>query len=387
MDELKRILDISPSLARKSLFLFGTRQTGKTTYIRKELADKIALFWTLLDGRLRIRVQSDPSGLRQEVAARNLHDCIICIEESQKCPELLEEVHLLIEERNIRFLLTGSSARKLRRGGVNLLGGRALLQYMHPFCYEELKNIPEIPFTLERAFYNGLVPSLYLSEFPDEDLGAYIDTYLTEEIAAEGAARNLPGFSRFLEFAAKTNAQIINFTNIANDAHLPRQTVKLWYDVLVDTRLGYEVPPFTATKKRKAIETPKFYFFDTGIVRVLQGLDRIKDAQKEFGDFFEQFICMELRAWLDYTARREQLCYWRSTSDFEVDFTIGTELAIEVKSTNDVQDKHLKGLRALREENIFKRFIVVCREERPRMNDGIEILPWNYFLDQLYSEV
>jgi len=383
MEQIKRILDINPALARKSVFLFGPRQSGKTTYINKELNGKFALFWTLLDGRLRIRVQADPSLLRQEVETRNLHDCAVCIDEIQKCPELLEEVHLLIEERNIRFLLTGSSARKLRHGGVNLLGGRALQYYMHPFCYREIMDIPGIPFTLERAFRNGLIPSMYLSDFPDEDLGAYIDTYLTEEIAAEGAARNLPGFSRFLEFAAKTNAQILNFTNIANDARLPRQTVKLWYDVLVDTLLGYEVLPFTATKKRKAIETPKFYFFDTGIVRALCGIDEIRESNREFGDFFEQFICMELRAWLDYTGSRQQLCYWRSTSDYEVDFTIGTELAIEVKSTQDVQERHLRGLKALREENIFQRYIVVCREEHPRTVEGIEILPWQYFLEQL----
>lgn len=372
-------------LARKSVFLFGPRQCGKTTYIKNELKNKFSLFWTLLDGRLRMKVQSDPSILRQEVEARDLHDCLICIDEIQKCPELLDEIHFLIEERNIRFLLTGSSARKLRHGGVNLLGGRALQFSVHPFCYKELALDKDVQFSLERVFYNGLIPSMYLSDFPDQDLGAYIDTYLTEEIAAEGILRNLPGFSRFLEFAAKTNARILNYTNIANDAHLPRQTVKLWYDVLVDTLLGYEVPPFTATTKRKAIETPKFYFFDTGIVRALRSLGKITEANSEFGEFFEHFIFMELRAWLDYSGSREKLCYWRSTSNFEVDFTIGTDMAIEVKSSRDIQEKHLRGLKALREENIFKRYIVVCQEERPRFFDGMEILPWRYFLDKLYE--
>lgn len=385
MESVSRLLDLSSALNRKSVFLFGPRQSGKTTYIKKQLKNEISLFWTLLDGRLRIKVQSDPSLLRKEIEARNLTDCIVCIDEIQKCPELLEEVHLLIEDRNIRFLLTGSSARKLRRGGINLLGGRALQFHMHPFCYKEIAENKKFPFSLERVFYNGLIPSMYLSEYPDEDLGAYIDTYLTEEIAAEGAARNLPGFSRFLEFAAKTNAEILNYTNIANDAHLPRQTVKLWYDVLIDTLIGYEVPPFTATKKRKAIETPKFYFFDTGIVRILRGLNKITENNEEFGQFFEQFICMELKAWLDYTGSREKLCYWRSTANQEVDFTIGTEIAIEVKSSKNVQEKHLRGLKALREENIFKRYVVVCREEHPHMEDGIEILPWEYFIDSLYS--
>lgn len=385
MESVKRLVNLKSGLNRKSVFLFGPRQSGKSTYIREELMSDISLFWTLLDGRLRIRVQSDPSFLRQEVEARNLHDCIVCIDEIQKCPALLEEVHLLIEERNIRFLLTGSSARKLRRGGVNLLGGRALEYYMHPFCYREIADLKEVPFSLERAFYNGLIPSMYLSDYADQDLGAYIDTYLTEEIAAEGAARNLPGFSRFLEFAAKTNAEVLNYTNIANDAHLPRQTVKLWYDVLIDTLLGYEIPPFTATKKRKAIETPKFYFFDTGLVRALRGLKEITENNEEFGPFFEQFICMELRAWIDYTGSRKKLCYWRSVSNQEVDFTIGEDLAVEVKSSRNISDKHLKGLKALREEGIFKRYVIVCREEHPHIEDGIEILPWQYFLDGLYK--
>lgn len=386
MESVKRIVNLKSALDRKSVFLFGPRQSGKTTYIRDELMGDIALFWTLLDGRLRIKIQSDPSFLRQEIQVRDLHDCVVCIDEIQKCPELLEEVHLLIEDRNIRFLLTGSSARKLRRGGVNLLGGRALQYFMHPFCYKEIANLQDISFSLERAFYNGLIPSMYLSESVDQDLGSYIDTYLTEEIAAEGAARNLPGFSRFLEFAAKTNAEILNYSNIANDAHLPRQTVKLWYDVLIDTLIGYEVPSFTGTKKRKAIETPKFYFFDTGIVRSLRGLQAITENNEEFGQFFEHFICMELKAWLDYTGSRKKLCYWRSVTNQEVDFTIGEEIAIEVKSSRSISDKHLKGLKALREEGIFKRFVIVCREEHPHIEDGIEILPWKYFIEELYKE-
>ena len=387
MQYITRTLDLQKILGSKSLFLFGPRQTGKSSFIKKQLladgALNAALFWTLLDGRLRLKVLGDPGLLRQEVELRNLRDCIIIIDEIQKCPELLDEVHFLIEERGIRFLLTGSSARKLKNTGVNLLGGRATERHFHPLTFAEIGSHPN--YNLPFIFEHGLLPSLFLSEDVDEDLAAYIDTYLTEEIAAEGAVRNMPAFARFLNMAALTNAELLNYANIASDSQLPAQTVRQWYQVLEDTLLGYQVEPFTKTAKRKAIATAKFYFFDIAISRALKNIPVPGAGTAEFGEYFEQLVCMELKAWIDYTRPRSKLTYWRSTSNMEVDFCVDEELAIEVKSTQNVTEKHLRGLRALREEGIFKRYIVVSQEERPRLEDGIEILPWKYFFAQLWG--
>lgn len=384
MNFQKRNLDILSILKNKSMFLFGPRQTGKSSFIKHQLlGDDISLFWTLLDGRLRMKILADPGILRQEVELKNLRDCIIIIDEIQKCPELLDEIHFLIEERNIRFLLTGSSARKLKNTGVNLLGGRATERHFHPFNFAEIGNHPD--YNLPFIFEHGLLPSMFLSENLDEDLAAYIDTYLTEEIAAEGAARNIPAFARFLTTAALTNSQLLNYTNIANDAQLPVQTVRQWYDVLESTLLGYQLPPFTKTKKRKAISTAKFYFFDIAIARSLRNIPAPAEGTTEAGEYFEQLVCMELKTWIDYTRPRSKLTFWRSSSNMEVDFCVDEELAIEVKLTMNVTEKHLKGLKALREENIFKRYIVVCQEEHPRLIDGIEILPWKYFFAELWK--
>ena len=379
-----RNLKLLPILQKKSMFLFGPRQTGKSSFIKHQLlGDDIALFWTLLDGRLRMRILADPGILRQEVEMKNLRDCTIIIDEIQKCPDLLDEIHFLIEDRNIRFLMTGSSARKLKNTGVNLLGGRATERHFHPFNFAEIGKHPD--YNLPFIFEHGLLPSMFLSENLDEDLAAYIDTYLTEEIAAEGAARNIPAFARFLTTAALTNSQLLNYTNIANDAQLPVQTVRQWYDVLESTLLGYQIPPFTKTKKRKAISTAKFYFFDIAIARSLRNIPVPAEGTTEAGEYFEQLVCMELKTWIDYTRPRSKLTFWRSTSNMEVDFCVDEEIAIEVKLTMNVTEKHMKGLKALREENIFKRYVVVCQEEHPRLVDGIEILPWKYFFEQLWK--
>jgi len=379
---INRIIVLKKLLSERSLFLLGPRQTGKSSYIREQISPSPSLVYNLLDNKLLLRLLADPTILRQEIEVRNLRDCIICVDEIQKCPELLDEIHLLIEDRQIRFLLTGSSARKLKKSGTNLLGGRGRMRTMHPFCYQELKNHN---FSLEKAMYTGMLPPHYLSVNPDEDLNAYTNLYLTEEIAAEGLTRNLPGFSRFLQTTACVNTQIINYTNIGNDIQMPRQTVKLWFQVLIDTLLGFELEPYTATVKRKAIETSKFYFFDIGIVRSLRRLNAITPGSSDYGEFFEHFIYMELKAWIDYQKPETLLNYWRSKSGFEVDFLLDGKIAIEVKASTLISAKHMKGLKALREEGFIKRSIIICRESRPRLIDGIEIYPWDYFLDLLWE--
>jgi predicted AAA+ superfamily ATPase len=381
---LYRALELSSLLADRSLFIFGPRQTGKSSYIREELKGLPSLSFNLLDRGLLLRLLADPTLVRQEVEARSLRDCVIVIDEIQKCPELLDEVQLMIEERGLRFLLTGSSARKLKAAGTNLLGGRARTRSLHPFVYPEIKGSG---FSLERVMERGLLPPHYLSNAPDEDLAAYVDTYLAEEIAAEGLSRNLPGFARFLQTAATTNARMINYTNVANDAQVPRQTVKLWYQILIDTLLGFELPSYSTSTKRKSIDTAKFYFFDIGVVRTLRRLPPIVSESADFGEFFEHFIFLELKAWIDYRHPSTRLSYWRSKSGYEVDFVLNDEVAIEVKAATIAQDKHLAGLHALDEEGRRMRSYLVCREERPRRMGNVDILPWREFLERLWSGV
>ena len=382
MTWIPRHLDIEHLLARRSVFLFGPRQTGKTTYVRRQLDRAVALTFSLLDQGLFTAVLADPTRIRQEIEARDLRDTVICIDEIQKCPPLMDEVHLMIEERGIRFLLTGSSARALKRAGVYMLGGRGSDRVMHPFSWFELQD----RFSLDRALNHGLLPPHYLSDDPDEGLASYVDRYLTEEIAAEGLARNLPGFARFLQTAAVTNAQMLNYSNVAGDAQVPRQTVVQWYAVLRDTLVAFELPAWSRTVRRKAIETARFYFFDTGVVRALRRLPPVSEASADFGEFFEHYVFLELRAWIDYRRPRTPLAYWRSRSGHEVDFILDERVAIEAKATRRVQPKHLRGLLALAEEGLVERSIVVCREDRPRRERGIEIWPLEFFLAALWED-
>ncbi len=380
---VNRSLGLKEKISKKSQFLLGPRMTGKTSYINHELSDLVALNWNLLDGRLRMNALSDPGLLREEIEARDLRDCIVVIDEIQKVPQLLEEVHYLIESRNIRFLLTGSSARKLRSGGVNLLGGRAGSMNMHPLVFPEIESTQ---YELERIFKSGLLPAAFLSATPEEELEDYVSLYLNEEIQAEANIRKLPAFSRFLEVAALSNTQIVNYTNIASDVGVSRQTVTDWYRILIDTLVGYEIHPYSKGKKRKTFGMPKFYFFDVGVARILQNSPVPSMMQTEYGSFFEHYIFMELIAYLDYKQIKMALTYWRTISGFEVDFVLGDKIAIETKSTKRSDYRDYKGLKALMEEGIFQRYILVCNEERPRaLKDGIEIMPWRYFLKNLWE--
>ena len=382
---IQRIIDIHSRLKSKSLFLFGPRQTGKSSLIANQIQDDVKLSWSLLNVRIRRRCQADPGVLRDEIETRGIHDGLVIIDEIQKVPELLDEVHLLIEETDIRFLLTGSSARRLKKQGVNLLGGRAGKMNLHPFVWPEIREFKP---TLDRILKYGLLPSAFLSDTPDDVLDAYINVYLQEEIAGEGLVRQLPKFERFLEVAALTNAEEINYSNIASDVMMSRASITEWYGILYDTMIGFAVPPYTKTKKRKAVETERFYFFDVGLVRFLLGLGDLVDTQTEYGKLFEAYIAEELSAYLDYNKRKEKLSYWRTRqSSFEVDFVIGDDVAIKTKTTKLVNEsKDLRGLRALKEEGIFKKYIVVSRDNISRTtDDGIMLLPWNLFLDWLWE--
>ena len=369
-----RVLDLPALLATRSHFLLGPRQTGKTSLIRNTLAD--AKVYDLLDTSVYLALGQRPGRLAEELGPR---DRLVVIDEIQRLPELLNEVHRLIEARGVRFLLTGSSARKLRRGGVNLLGGRARTKYLHPLTWRELGD----RFDLSRAMARGLLASIYFSDDPQADLQAYAGLYLQQEIVAEGATRNVPAFSRFLKVAALCNGTLVNFTNVANDAQVARTTVYEYFEILKDTLVLYELPAWRKTKTRKPIASSKYYFFDVGVVGSLQGRT-FRPGTPEFGEAFETFLMQELVSYRDYMSG-ETLSHWRSTSGFEVDFIIDDHTAVEVKAKENVSRQDLKSLRALAEEKTLKRYLCVCLEPRPRKTEGIVVLPFADFLDALWN--
>jgi len=369
-----RQLDIGRLLEKRSFFLLGPRQTGKTTLIQHVLPD--IRFYDLLDSANYLTLSRNPGRLAEEIGSSVKR---VVIDEIQRLPSLLNEVQRLIETRDVKFLLTGSSARKLRRGGINLLGGRARVKYLHPLTYRELGD----KFVLNQAMQRGLLPSIYFSDDPRADLESYAGLYLQQEIMAEGATRNIPAFSRFLKIAAHSNGGIVNFTNIASDAQVARTTVYEYYEILKDTLILRELPPWRKTVKRKPLASSKYYFFDVGVVSALQGRPFLPGTP-EFGEAFETFIMHELSSWSDY-ASGELLSFWRSKSGFEVDFIIGDHTAIEVKAKENVSSQDIKSLRALREENKLKHFLCVCMEKRSRDVDGIKILPYTEFLTSLWE--
>jgi len=371
---LDRLPDLAGWLKKKSHFLFGPRQTGKTFLIRQVLPK--VRFYDLLDSTVFLELSRRPARLAEELTSR---DHIVVIDEIQRLPELLNEVHRLIEQHGVHFLLTGSSARKLRRGGVNLLGGRARTRHLHPLTSKELGR----HFDLHRAIERGLLPSIYFSDDPKADLDAYTGAYLQQEIVAEAATRNAPAFSRFLRIAALCNATLINYTNIANDAQVPRTTVYEYFEILKDTLLIHDVPAWQHTKKRKPLGTSKYYFFDIGVASALQGR-LVKPATPEFGSAFETWILQELMAYRDYVSD-EPVSYWRSTSGFEVDFILADHTAVEIKAKESVSPQDLRSLHALAEEKKLKRYICVCLEARRRQVGDVLVLPYRQFLDALWG--
>ncbi len=371
---IERLVDLNVLLDKKSHFLLGPRQMGKTFLIHHTL--KNVRVYDLLDSSIYLALSRNPGRISEELSPQ---DRIVVIDEIQRLPELLNEVHRLIETQGVRFLLTGSSVRKLRRGGINLLGGRARTKYLHPLTYRELKG----HFDLFLATERGLIPSIYFSDDPPADLRAYAGAYLQQEIVAEGATRSIPAFSRFLRVAALCNATIINFTNVANDAQVARTTVYEYFEILKDTLLLYELPAWRKSKKRKPLASSKYYFFDIGVVAVLQGR-AFRRGTPEFGEAFETYLMHELTSFSDYISG-EQLSYWRSTSGFEVDFIIGDHTAVEVKAKENLSPNDFKSLCMLAEEKKLKRYLCVSMEPRKRKVGNIVILPYREFLESLWN--
>ena len=372
-----RLLDLPELLGHRSVFLFGPRQTGKSTLVRATLPD--AASYDLLEADTFRELSARPESLRQTLDPRKR---LLVVDEIQKLPLLLDEIQLLLDRnRDLRVVLTGSSARKLKRGAANLLGGRAWVSRLHPLVSPEVGSGR----LLERLERGGL-PAVLDSAHPREDLKAYVGTYLREEIQAEGLTRSIHGFSRFLDVAGLMNGEQVNYTAVASDAGVPASTVREHYQILEDTLVGYQLPAYQKTASRKPVATAKFYLFDIGVANTLRRTGTIEPGSDAYGRALEHLVFLELRAFLDYRRRDEPLSYWRSRSQFEVDFVVGDTVAIEVKAKPRVATRDYKGLLALADEVPLRRKLVVCDEKRRRLaDDGVEILPVPLFLRELWE--
>ena len=365
-------------IENESIFLWGARQTGKSTLLKMLFPDKRII--DLLKSDEFERYNRRPALLREELSLLPVNELVI-IDEIQKIPALLDEVHWLIINHNLRFILSGSSARKLRRSGVNLLGGRAIRKHLYPFVSAEIPD-----FDLVKACNNGMLPRHYLVENATNRLHAYVGDYLQQEIKAEALTRNLNTFSRFMEIAALSNGEILNYNNIASECGVSAPTVKEYFSILEETLIGYTIPAFTRNVKRRVIQSPKFYYFDVGIANFLLKRTEINPGSPEFGHAFEHLIMQELIAYLGYFKPQLSLSYWRTTSGYEVDAIIGNaETAIEIKSSDEVQSHHTKGLKAFSEEFPDCRLIIVSLDKNPRRMNNVEIYPVLQFLSMLWS--
>jgi predicted AAA+ superfamily ATPase len=361
----------------ESIFFWGARQTGKSTLLKQFFPD--ALWFDLLLTGDYERLVKNP-GLIREMVAANSSISLVVIDEIQQLPELLNEIHWLIANKGVRFIMSGSSPRKILRSGANLLGGRALRYELYPLTSSEIPD-----FDLLRAINNGLLPKHYDTPNAKRLLSAYIGSYLRDEIAAEAQLRNVAIFSRFLEIAALTNGEIMNYSNVAADTGVSVPTVKAYFQILEDTLLGRYLPSFQKKPKRRVIMAPKFYLFDVGIVNTLLNRGKIEMGTELFGKSFEHFIYEEIYAHSRYSGLDYPIAYWRTASQLEIDFVLGDhEVAVEVKSTGEIQSRHLKGLKAFAEEYPVKKMIIVSNDPYPRTVDKALVLPWQIFLQQLW---
>ena len=374
----KRSLPLLDIIKRKSIFLFGARQTGKSTLLRTLFPE--AKYYDLLEADTFRELNTHPELIRQRLVD---NDKIIIIDEVQKLPSLLDEVHLLIERnKELRFILTGSSARKLHRKGINLLAGRAWRYNLFPLTSFEVG--------IDRVFElisKGGLPTVLDSPFPKREINEYVGSYLADEIKAEGLTRSVENFSRFLVTAAACNNEQLNFTSIANDAQVPSRTVREYFQILEDTLIGSTLKPFQKTVKRKPVATAKFYFFDVGVANCLAKRLEFEKGSESYGKALEHFIFTELKSYISYKEKDLSLTYWRSQSQLEVDFVIGDNIGIEVKSKMHISPQDCKGLIALNEEVTLKHKIIVCNEkEARRLENGIQILPVEAFLKMLWND-
>lgn len=370
---------------KQSTFLWGARKTGKSTYLKQYFTK--SLYYDFLKSDDYLRYSKAPYLLRQEILAKDpkyLQNPII-IDEVQKIPKILDEVHWMIENANLAFILCGSSARKLKQKEVNLLGGRAWKYQFFPLTYSEITD-----FDLLTALNNGTIPAHYLSTNIKKSFKSYIEDYLIQEIQTEGLVRNLPAFARFIDIMPFSNTEMINYSNIARDCSVDAKTVKEYFNILVDTMLGYYVYPLLRTTNRQVISSvPKFYLFDTGISTHLAKRQFLQLAGSEVGKALENYILQELMAYNSISEHDAKINYWRTKTGIEVDFVIDSKVAVEVKTSQNIHHSDLKGLKVINSELQLTKSILVCNETKERalkFNDfTIYIMPIKIFLEKLWQ--
>ncbi|MEI6425245.1 MAG: DUF4143 domain-containing protein [Lentisphaerota bacterium] len=378
----KRILKISIE-NNNSAFLWGPRKTGKSFFLGQLFPESTS--FDFLKADVLFRIAKNPSLLRQELlyleSSGKLIQPII-LDEVQKVPSILDEVHWMIENKKWQFILCGSSPRKLKRGHANLLGGRAWRFEMFPLVSAEIPD-----FDLLTALNRGLIASHYTEKNYRRSLKSYVNDYLKEEIMSEGLVRNLSGFARFLDSVGYSHGEMVNFLNISRDCGVDAKTVKAYYQILVDTMLGVFIDPFTKKSGRQIImSTPKFYLFDVGVAGHLLKREILEERGEPFGRAFEHFILMEILAYKSYSEKDFKLAYWRTKDGLEVDFILDDgKIAIEVKGGRNIDSSSLKPLRVFSEEYKPEKTILVNNETTPRLIDRIELTPWRIFLENLWA--
>lgn len=363
-----------------SFFLFGPRGTGKSTWLRGEFGN--ALYLDLLSPGLYRTLTAKPERLREYLKGDPEKKTII-IDEVQKIPSLLDVIHQVIEEKTgERFILTGSSSRKLKRSGVDLLAGRALIKTMHPFIASELGGY----FEMNTALEYGMLPLVYNSDNKEQTLQAYIDLYINEEVRSEGYVRNMENFFRFLEVISFSNGSVINASEIARESSIGRKAVEGYISILEDILLAFRLPVFTKKAKRHLIASPKFYFFDAGVYKAIRPSGPLDKPEEINGIALETLVCQHLSAWCSYSKEKYGLYFWRTKSGNEVDFVIyGNDniRAIEVKHSRTIRSKDISGLRSFKEDYPMAQCILLYMGEEKIKRGDILFIPCMEFLKNL----
>ena len=373
----QRIFDIEHKLD-EAMFLFGARQTGKSTLLKERFRE--AIYYDLLNPSVRKALKLNPNSLWEALQDKPAGTLVI-VDEIQKVPELLDVVHSLMVDRGLFFILSGSSARKLKRSGANTLGGRAIPETLYPLVWPEVTD-----FQIDRAVQNGMIPRHYMVEDATKRLSGYVKIYLDEEIREEGEVRQLDAFERFMEVAAISDGEMLNYSNIAADCGVSAKTVKSYFQILYDTLIGYEIPAFRKEIKRKIVQAPRFYYFDVGLANYLMGRNSLKRGTDDYGHAFEHLVMQEIIAYKGYNDKRDTISYWHTYDQKEVDVVIGdAKVAIEIKSSEHVETKHRKGLKAFKEEHPDCRLILVSLDPITRKSGDEELIYVLDFLKMLWS--
>lgn len=374
----ERIFDIKNRLD-EGMFLFGARQVGKSTLLKNRFPQ--AIYIDLLNSDLRRRFKQN-AGLFKEMLTKYPAETLVIVDEIQKVPELLDEVHSLMVDYGLHFILSGSSARKIKKSGANQLGGRAIPETLYPLVSAEITD-----YDLNKAIQNGTIPRHYAVTNAKNRIKAYIDLYLKEEIKEEAAVRNVDNFERFMEVAAISDGEIINYENIATDCGISANTVKAYFKILYDSLIGYEIPAYRKVIKRKLTQAPKFYYFDVGVANYLMRRYKLEPGTPEYGHAFEHLVMQEIIAYLGYKGELDQLSYWHAYSGEEVDAIIGdAKIAIEIKSADEIQRKHTESLREFAKEHPNAKLIVVSRDKITRQSGGIDLYYATDFFKALWNE-